>query len=340
MEKKEESKLQTISLDELEKIGMTTADVFGVLQNSKREVIFLRAGEYVLPSFIDKFRAKGIKSFYLKPHMDSQELDLWKAAWEQIKKMQNLSEFEIFEARKEFVSQFKSLYFDGKIATSLLSLMSVTHKEFAGLNSDFMFQYAEKNYILFKRSILVASLSLPLIISYGYVEWQFLKDVYNSILLLSYHLSDEKFTVTMKNALTLESMGKGLALEYLKIKSPGEVINLMNKEELEQICTTFYEAKNEHVKDLYTIFYETYKKKEDDGILIESETPDWISVILFVEKIIPYEDYQFFPGDGKMYLKNRIEKTLTGDFIKSFSFKKIRNLLKDFWKVENIKEAS
>lgn len=340
MEKKEESKQLTISLDELEKIGMTTADIFGVLQNSKKEVIFLRAGEYVLPSFIDKFRAKGVKSFYLKQHMDPKEVDLWKAAWDQVKKMESLSEFERFEARKVFTQQFKSLYFDGKVPTSLLSLMSVTHAEFSALNNEFMYQYAEKNYILFKRSILVASLSLPIIISFGYVDWQFLKDVYNSTLLLSYHLSDEKFTVTMKNALTLESMGKGLAIEYLKLKSPSEIANLLNEEELEQMCTAFYEVKNQHVKDLYSIFYKTFKKSEDDGIAIEQETPDWISVILFVEKIIPYEDYQFVPGDGNKFLKIRIEKTLTENFLKSFGFKKIRNLLKSFWKIESMNEAS
>ena len=83
-----------------------------------------------------------------------------------------------------------------------------------------MCQYAEKNYLLFKRSILVASLSLPLVVSFGYSDIKFLKDIYNITLLLSYHLANDNFTVTIKNALSLESMEKGLGIKYLTLKSP------------------------------------------------------------------------------------------------------------------------
>jgi hypothetical protein len=342
MEKKEESKLMTISLDDLEKVGLATADVCSLLGRSQKEVILLRAGEYVLPSFIDKFRAKGVKSFILKNHFDPQEIDLWKAAWKQISSVQDAGEYDQYISRKEFISHFKSLYFDEKVSTSLLSFMSTTHHIFVALSNDFMSEYAEKNFILFKRSILVASLSLPLLLSYGYSDWQFLKDVYNTTLLLSFHLADEKFTVTMKNALTLESKEQGYGHQYLSLKSPKEVDHLINVQDLTQICSLAYDYKNEHIKDLFYYFHSAYKKQSDQKTVVEQEMPDWASAIIFVDRLIPYEDITFKSGDASGYMKKVIKSRFSDQFIKSYGFNKIRNLLKDFWEVseEELKHSA
>lgn len=327
MEELKKSEFKTITLDELEKIGLVTADVFTILNQTKKEIILLRAGEYILPEFIDKYRAKGITSFYQRSNFDLLENDLWKKLWSQILIGESLDEYELYKIRKEYIKQLKLVFFDGEIKASLLSYTSITHQQFVGLSLEFMSQYAEKNYLLFKRSILVASLSLPLVISLGYNDPSFLKDLYNITLLLSYHLAQDKFTITIKNALTLESMEQGLGLKYLKLKSPKEVDCLSQLVDVTQSSEVSYIYQNEQIKDLLYFYQASFKSESTNSLSIEYDMPDWVSAVLLIDKIISYEDFNFQPNDATGYLKKILEKHL------DVRFKKIRNVLESFWGV-------
>lgn len=331
--------LKTISLDELEKIGLVTGDVYSILSKTKKEITLLRAGEYVLPAFIDKFRIKGFSSFYLRATFEESENELWKKHWNEVSNNEDKGEFEIYQKRKEFISHVKSIFFDGEIKSSLLSYMSITHQKFVGLSPDFMYQYAEKNYLLFKRSMLVASLSLPLVISMGYYETNFIKDIYNTILLLSYHLSNKKFTVTMKNALSLESMEHGLGIKYLETKSPNEVKSFGSVDEAKQISEVVYQYHHEHIKDLLYYYQTSIGMNLSEALSIDHDMPDWVSSVLLIDKLVEYEDFNFQSGDASCYLKTKLNKHWDERFKTSFGFKKIKNVLLDFWGVQLLKES-
>lgn len=344
MDEKSKPILQTISLDELEKIGLVTTDIYSILGQSKKEVTLLRAGEYVLPSFIDKYRVKGIKSFYVKHIFDPKENEFWKNLWGNISKCQEshgIHEFEIYKVRKEFIKNCKQVFFDGTTSSSLLSYTSATHQHFIGLSSDFMSQYAEKNYLLFKRSMLVASLSLPIIISFGYSEQSLLKDIYNISLLLSYHLANEKFTITVKNALSLENMERGLGIKYLQLKSPAEINHISKMDEVEQVSNIAYSYHHEQIKDLIYLYQLIIDKNNETSIFLERDLPDWASAVVFMDKLIPYDDLDFKLNDACKFLKEKIEKKFDERFTNSYGFKKLKNVLTSFWEVElNMKKMS
>lgn len=333
MVKVEDIKLKTISLDELEKVGIVTFDVLHFLNQSKKEIILLKAGEYVLPKFIDKYRAKGIHSFLIKPVFEIHENENWRKLWESFLSTQNKDEYDVFQQRKLFINAVKEVFFDAKTDNSLLSYMSVTHNQFVGLSNDFIHQYAQDNYLLLKRSILVASIALPLVISLGYADVNFLKDLYNTTLLLSCHLLDGKFTVTVKNALTLEAMEHGLGFKYLVLKSPNELSKLSDFNKVENMSQVAYEFQNIQIKDLIYFYQSSMSKDLSETLSIENDLPDWVSAVLLIDKLIPYEEINFNPNDASGYLKKIIDKKFDERFIKSYGFKKLRCVFENFWQV-------
>jgi hypothetical protein len=331
MDEVQKKKIETISLDVLEKIGLVTTDIFSILGQSKKEVTLLKAGEYVLPEFIDKFRAKGITSFYVRNIFSPEENNFWLALWKKIESCQKQNDYENYQVRNEFIKEFKEIFFDEKKEASLLSYVSTTHQYFSQVSNDFLYQYAQKNYLLFKRSMVVASLSLPLVLSFGYGDLNFLKDIYNITLLLSYHLADEKFTVTIKNALSLEGMEKGLGVKYLRLKSPQEIEFVTNLEEISHVSDVVYSYQFEQIKDLILFYKSLIVNTEHENKIFESEIPDWMSAVIFIDKIIHYDEFEFKKGDAKGYLKNTLEKKCDNRFLKSYGFRKLKNLLDQVW---------
>lgn len=326
--------LLTIHIDELEKSGILTCDLLIKLGTNNKCVTVLRAGEYVIQSFIEKYRIKGIQNFYFDSNeyqASNNEKNEWKKMWSDIKDAQDLEEPKLIETINGILTKYNEIFFQHENNYTHLNFISETHKAFLGLSHNSISNHIEKNSTLFRRSMVLASHAMPLIISLGYYDLNFIKDSYNAILLLAFHLSNNDFTITFRNSLTLESIQKGLGLEYLNKISPLEV-NKFTKfiVENEDMFQSDYKFEFLQIKDL-TYFFQKSLKSED--LSIGHDTSDWITAVFWLNKIIPYDDELFKIRNANLFMAKLLSSEATVNVISNFNFKKIINNYRSFWKV-------
>ena len=99
-----------------------------------------------------------------------------------------------------------------------------------------------------------------------------------------------------------------------------------------------YAFKFSQIKDLLLFYQTLIITKRHHQIINEKNIPDWMSVIIFIDKVIDYQDFEFKKGDAKSFLKGIIEKKMDPKFLSSYSFQKIKNLLVDHWEIDIGKE--
>lgn len=91
-----------------------------------------------------------------------------------------------FKIRNQILrSFFKS--FSGASDSSSLDYIFISHRSFYQLPKEYENQFIEKNILNFKKSTLIASLVTQLALVCGYLDYLFIKEVFNSILLSYYY---------------------------------------------------------------------------------------------------------------------------------------------------------
>jgi len=321
------SKMRIMKLEEVEHLGICCGNLSYYSPATQKSFVLLRAGEYILPSFITKYRERGFKSFYYDSQINEDEILKWTQMWKRFQEASN--EFEGHQIKDEIMQMFRDCLIEGKHHGSLLAYVNATNAVFGGLNIDYISDYASKEYTLLKRSLIVASMAIPLVVSLGYIDFSFIKDLYNTILQLDYSFAGKKFTLNVKNALELEGQESGLGLKYLQEKSPREVISFTGTVEAAADEIKAYTCSNSQVASLIQIYRASLSTKMHSAEMI-----DWVAAVIFIDRMVSFNDFDFKPNDGAGYLGSLIKKNWNDRFLQSYGFKKIRTALVDYWELK------
>jgi hypothetical protein len=318
------SKAKIVNMEEAKSLGLCPGDLTYFAAATKKHFILLRAGEFVTEAFLEKYQAKGFQSFYLHQVVKVDFVEQYKNA---LKGLQEIRKEDLHQqSMRTILDCFISGQIQGTKPLSQLDLFVAQYSVLGGLEAEFMSHYAASGYVLFKRSLSVASMVIPFLLHMGYRELHFLKEVYNAILLMDYPLIGERYTLTMRTALQKEAQVSHSGMEFLQKSSPKEASILKAHTTLEGIPPTAYDFKCMAVKDLFEFHHASLSRQSFPENIDARSLPDWICAVIFFDKLVSYEDTNFTENDGTGYIK-KILKNKSIAFFQSYGFFKIKSAL-------------
>jgi len=322
-----------LSIEDVEKIKISAGDLFYFAPISNKYIRYLKAGEYVLPSFVQKLRENGIKSVYFRPYSPGLQIAKITDLWNKLKianENENLSEEEV--AKNKIIEEYYNSIIYGSESVSLVEYVSAYISIFCEIQLKQIDDFAEKNFVLLKRSFLLASLSIPGILALGYVDFKFLKKVFNAILLMDYKLTQTDYTIHLQHFFEHDSIKSGDGHLYLREKAANELYKIEKHLEIDTL-----EFDNECLKELREIHHESANGLGFPHGISKREVPDWIALIIVMDKLLHWEDREYQTGDGTGLLTSIVEKKWTDEFDDSWGFSKIQHLFFRHWRIPNAK---
>lgn len=325
MDKKD---LTTISIDEVENLGLSPGDVVYYAALSDKYFTLLRAGEFIPQTLVEKYRSRGYSSFYIKKIVNDAEIDFWKNLLESLKVCKN--EREAHAKKRKIVAAYKEVFFKRTRPINLLDLIITNYRVFVNnsQNKTAWDDYILKNFMQFKRSLLLASLCMPLIIAMGYLDFKFLQDVFHAILFMDGAVSGSQYNLMIQKALNMDSKKAGKGVEFLKQKAPVMLPKYLKHVDNENFLLEFYTPTFTSVKDLIRFHHEAKNGTGFPAQLFEEEISDWMSVIILIDKIIDHEEIVFGQTNDNNFLQSAFYLCWNSGFEKSYGFRKVINLFK------------
>lgn len=307
-QKIDKESLKTIQLDDLNKFKVCPGQVF-YFTKSDFPVLLLRAGDEIDPSWIERYKKKGVENLNLYEVADSENFADIKKLFEQLKNKDSLeNDLEsIYKVKKWFAE----VYYSGTQRGSLLDLIIIGKEIFLKISRGHKEKIKETSVIIYYRSCLVAAFSLFIAMSLGYYDFKVLSDIYNAAFLLDYGLINEKFNYNIFLACQKENENPGEGSRFLKGVSKND-FQLFQEHPVNGKNLVVDELKEifNHVS-ICNVIKKHHEQKDGKGFplgLVSSELTDLETLIIFSDMIIPFTKNNFDVADGQEYLKKQIVK--------------------------------
>lgn len=186
-------------------------DIFWV-KNSGKKILISSIGEFSNFDFIEKLLVKN-EVIEFHPKIDSKLIEKIADIFENFKNAQ--FETERVEVRERFLN----VLIDNP-SQSQLAFSCALFSQLYELSRDVEEIYLSKNIFLLSRLVSIASCLVIQAIIDGYLEYTFLKNLYNTVLLSDVFLADQNVDLNNLNVFTLEFNEHGKkAIKYLKDKN-------------------------------------------------------------------------------------------------------------------------
>jgi len=312
-----------ITLSDLKEYRISPGYIFYIMANGHR-ILVLRAGEFLGEDFFKKFETK------------KTQLRMYKVIDDNfVKDGVNLfnkfftSDFEEDrqDQRNKLLEWFKKVYWGSEIDGSLLSFIFACEKTFFKLPAAVVEDMQKVSVMLYNRAHIISSLSAFIALSLGYMDKDFLTDIYTTSFLMDYGLIGPDYSYNVSQAADWERMQNTKGVEFLNKNAGPEELKLF----LEHPQIGFEKAK-EAVKDVMTypeilslisLHHENalgtgFPKKLNLGDIAE-----WESIIIFLNTMISYDSYNFFKSDGNNYFKELLDNVEVVDIDKALPCRRI-----------------
>lgn len=269
----------------------------------------LRAGDFVEPSFISHYLEKGMLSLYQLDMIDEKDLSDYKEAWSKFKHAR--TETEKFEQRDFILKKISSDYWlsDRK---SFLTYVIATFEEFYIYPPRILDHLQSESSLLYTRSLLISAVSSIASLVNNFLDYHFVKDLYNTAFIMDYGLVDfGNFNYVMSLACEAERNKPGSGLNELKKykRSEGEIAIFQNHPIIS------YERAMEQ-KEFFTYpevtkFIKFHHEKTDGSGFPKgysySAMSDAEILLIFCDYLVPFKEHVFKQGDGKLIVKDYFE---------------------------------
>lgn len=296
--------LDIITFEELSKYKISPGHLFYFSKIHNKPFFMLQAGDFIQKSFLEKYSKSGFQSFYMLKTTDDELVEQFKFLWDNFRMAKR--EEDRWKVRNEILHQVK-LFFWESGRRSFLDYMFVCMNVFDKTPDKIYSKYLDISDSLIRRSALGACFSTIFALSLGYLDFNFIQDLFHASLLKDYGLMSEDYHFCVEHALELERNAAGSGIEYLKkTKQSQKTIDLYLNHPKISYELVMKEFKDQmHEPGVYKSINYHHEKKDGSGFPFQINylgVSDWEAILTLVEYMIPYEEICFnrFNGDYKI----------------------------------------
>lgn len=194
------SEFSVINFDDLQKMKLCPGHIFFLPASGGRPICLLPAGGVIDSKWIQKYREKGLKSFYYLPVIDRARIDILSSTILSLKNATN--EEESYEIRAKIMRTFWSGVKERHLNWVDLSFLGM--ESFWALPEKFLTEFQEASLVFHERAHVIATIGAISAIGLGYVEYEFVRDLYHALYLMDLGLLEAPIPFHMLEALALE----------------------------------------------------------------------------------------------------------------------------------------
>jgi len=298
--------LEKISLTEIKKETISHAHLFHLLPGMTKAILLLRAGDFVEPSFVTKYVEKGLGDVYALNIINKNELLEFKELWSLLKNASNQK--DSFIARDKILNKISMDFWENK-EKSFLSFVIASFEEFYFYPPIILEKYQEQSMLLYTRTLLTSSISSIAALCNGFVDYFYIKDLYNSSFMLDYGLIEYgSLNYAMSQACEKERNKPGEGIEsLLKLKRPeSEITTFKHHGDISAKVAEEYSSLFKYPEVIKFIKFH-HEKCDGTGFsngYFYSGMSDAEVLLMFCDYMIPFSEHIFQKGDGHIVLKS------------------------------------
>lgn len=310
--------LSLVSIDELISGKISLAHLFIFV--AKKPFLLLKAGEYIEKSFIEKYKAKGIASFYALTITDKNLIDNFKTALIKIKNSK--TDKEKRESRDELFITLSENYWEGSEKKSFLNFSIACFDSFYQLESSTIETLQSFSMTLYYRSLVSSAISVIVSLGSDYLDYSFIKDIYNCSFILDIGLADSDCSYRVLQACEEERANPGSGILYLekeRCSDPEKTLFLKHPEKSIEIAEALKDFfVNSELIDCIFFHHEQSNGRGFPKGIPYSGTGKWEVILRLADYMVPFKEPLFTLDDGESILKNNF-LNLDGKKINDFS---------------------
>jgi hypothetical protein len=228
---------------------------------------------------------------------------------------------EKIKDREIIFEWFSRNFYDDKIESSLLELAVIGHKEFYDFEESFTAKCSDTSVELFRRCSVLASLNVLFAISFGFLDYDFLRDLYHVTYLFDYAFEKEGYSYSLLQASELERIAGQEGRNLLKVGAELTIFDQHPYASKSFAELDFYQIIIN--KSLFELIEKHHEKFDGRGFpagINEHEMSLLESIIVFTAAAIPYDGEVFKQNDGRGYIRKTLS-SMSSEML-SNSFKK------------------
>jgi hypothetical protein len=322
--------LDIITLDDLGEKQIAPGHVIFLSAKFNKPVILLRAGDFVDPAFVKKYKEKGQKSFYMLNVVHQDNIDDYNSLW--IKLKVGRFEQERLEARKELLEKFsEQLWFDDEEVCSLDFLISC-FDTFNRLADEIMIEMRETSTLLCERGLQSASFATITALALGYTDYEVLSDIFHVTFLLDFGLIGDKYSYFIAQACEQERKTPGGGMKYLeKMNAPKKEKDLFynhpvlgHQEVFRRCYGAFY---NMELMKLISLHHEKHDGSGFPGKINYWGISELEAIPLFMDYIVPFDEFMYTSTGGGGLLKSYVDQAEDDGVIDILPLRKVHDHL-------------
>ncbi len=240
------------------------------------------------------------------------------------------NEVQRLRHRKNLIKWFSAIYWDGMRSGNLIDLMKLGTEVFYSFDPFLTDRFIATSAPMFKRAGVTSMVSVFLAIILGHTDFLFLKDLYHLSYLFDFAF-DGDLSYNMNKASELERVQSGEGIGFLFLgENPGPELEAfvehprVSFEKTLDAFRSFFSDPG--ILRLIKVQHEKVNGKGFPNCVRTGDLSDIETLIIFVNHIIPYEDFEITPIDGMRFLKTSFAEYEYADFNEVLS-ERFKNLI-------------
>lgn len=299
--------LETISIDDLRINGISPAHLFIFIK--EKPFLMLRAGDLITSEFIEKYKNKGLTSFYNLPILNKELYDHF---------VLSLKRLKTFKARVDRRKCIEELYQKFAFSywlesdESFLNFAMAAYDVFYHLPQDCISELQSRSQILYARALLSSALVVVNAFVDDIDDFQYLQDLYNTAFVMDIGLiQNGDFNYLMAKACEYERNHPGTGLSWVK-SHPNQTYEGDIFYQHPQASYKVAKKYEDHFHYPEILDYILYHHEKTDG----SGFPSGISFsglaynevyLMLADYMVPFGEHVFHQGDGFSVVKKAFE---------------------------------
>lgn len=302
--------LATISIDDLKIGGISPAHLFIFIK--EKPFLMLRAGDLITAEFIEKYKTKGLSSFYNLPILNEESKDHFVQKFKRLKSSR--TRIERKKSVQEIYQKFALSYWI-ESEESFLNFAMATYDVFYSLPDSIIEELQAKSQILYARAILGASIAVMSALMDDIDDFQYIQDLYNTAFIMDIGLiQNGDFNYLMAKACEFERNHPGTGLSWLK-SHPNNTYEADIFYKHPEASLKIAKKLEEHFHYPETNDYILYHHEKTDG----SGFPQGLSFsglaynevyLMLSDYMVPFGEHVFQARDGFEVIKKSFESLL------------------------------
>lgn len=296
----------TLSIDDFRNHKILWGDLFWLKKDGK-QIKIGSTGELIDIEYLEKAFSRG-HQLIVETHANHDLIDEVGLLLSKLESCEY--EHERVSIQSELTTAFLDIFVARNKVGNIVDWNIIAAKAFFDLPEDLLAIYDERNTEALYRAQIVASLTVFISIVYGYLNFGFLKQIYNSVLVMDLEmvekgLSEYHLKEFDKQRLSNESQFSGTLLDFHKDHT-SEVVDRV------KVIT----KENKSLEQMLKYHHEVFEKGTGPCGIFSSDTGDLQKILNFVDRIVPYEHFVLKEGDGTGFISSHFNKVVGHERLK------------------------